>query len=60
MENIKTLEARGVIVSLDTWQWVPERVSPGTPQPISEEPESEEPREITGEEPEPEEPQPEE
>ena len=34
MENIKTLEARGVIVSLDPWQWTPEKVSPGTPVPV--------------------------
>ena len=28
MENIKTLEARGVIVSLDPQQWAPEKVPP--------------------------------
>ena len=34
MENIRTLENRGVIVSLDPWQWAPEKVSPGTPTPM--------------------------
>ncbi len=60
MENIKILEVKGVIVSLDPWQWAPEKLSPGTPQPIPDEaqttPQQEEPQEILGEEPEPEEP----
>ena len=34
MENIKTLEARGVIVSLDPQQWAPEKTPPGAPVPI--------------------------
>jgi Leucine-rich repeat (LRR) protein len=34
MENIKTLEARGVIVSLDPRQWAPEKVPPGAPVTI--------------------------
>lgn len=33
MENIKTLEKRGVIVSLDPHQWAPEKVPPGAPVP---------------------------
>ncbi len=50
MENIKTLEVKGVIVSLDPWRWAPEKVSPETPQPILDEaqttPKQEEPQEI--------------
>jgi internalin A len=34
MENIKILEARGVIVSLDPQRWAPEKLSPGLPRPI--------------------------
>ena len=34
MENIQTLEARGVIVSLDPEQMAPENVSPGAPVPM--------------------------
>ncbi len=34
MRNIMTLEARGVVVSLDPQQWAPENVLPGTPVPI--------------------------
>ena len=34
MEDIKTLEARGVIVSLDPQQWAPEKAPPGAPVPI--------------------------
>jgi internalin A len=36
MENIKTLEARGVIVSLDPEQMAPEKLSPGAPRPIAD------------------------
>jgi internalin A len=36
MENIKILETRGVIVSLDPEQMAPENVSPGAPRPIQE------------------------
>jgi len=34
MENMETLEASGVIISLDPQQWAPENLSPGAPQPI--------------------------
>jgi len=34
MQNIETLEAREVIVSLDPQQWAPEKVPPGAPVPI--------------------------
>ena len=33
MENIKILEARGVIISLDPNQWAPEELSPNAPRP---------------------------
>jgi hypothetical protein len=34
MENIRVLESRGVLVSLDPQQWAPENASPGTPVPV--------------------------
>ena len=34
MDNIKTLESRGVIVSLDPEQMAPENLSPGAPVPL--------------------------